>query len=523
MKRINTWYLAGCVLVAAVGIFLVVLPSWERGRPTLNIGAAEAQDGPMFTCGMHPQVLQRGPGTCPICGMDLVPVQKSVQRNDQANSAVTSDQVAVDPVMVQNMGVRVASVKRGAIARTIRTIGEVVVAEDLMSVVNLKFSGWIEKLYVDQTGVKVRRGQPLFRMYSPELVAAQDEYLLALRSAGKNSPLAQAARAKLKFWDVSDARIERLEQRGKARRTVTISAPRTGHVLHKTVVQGARVSAGEDLFQIGKLSAIWVHAQVYEFDAPWVKVGQPATMELAFQRGRLYTGKVSYIYPTLNPKSRTLTVRLEFINPELRLKPGMFATVRMETQRRSGILKIPTEAILYSGERLLVFVTKHVGTYEPREIETGMTGDDHTTEVLSGLTEGERVVTSGQFLLDSESQLQEVIQKFQRAGLQTNVPGTESSPADQSPASGPASQPSGPASQPSGPASQPNGPASQASGPASQPSPHAHALDFSCPMHPQIVRAQAGSCPICGMKLVKQEVVDGTAKPATSSRKGRRR
>ena len=482
---------------------------------TWAIQTAFAEDKQLYTCGMHPQVVQEGPGTCPICSMDLTPMKRgtagakslapkgerkikywrapmdpSYIRDKPGKSPMGMDLVpvyedeetegviAVDPVMVQNMGVRVATLKRGDLSRSVRTVGEVVVAEDLVSVVNLKYSGWIEKLYVDQTGVYVKKGQPLFRIYSPELVAAQDEYLLAVRSAGKDSPLAQSAKAKLGFWDLREGYIKRIEAQDKAQRALTITAPRAGYVLHKNVVEGARAMAGQDLFRIGKLSAIWVHAQIYEFDAPWVRVGQAATMELAFQRGRLYTGRVSYIYPTLNEKTRTLTVRLEFINPELQLKPGMFTTVRITSRKKTDVLKIPTEAILYSGKRLLVFVAKDVGKYEPREITTGMSGDDHTTEVLSGLKEGEKVVVSGQFLLDSESQLQEAVQKLMAARLHKG---------DQ------------PQAMPEHAEHDHESHKSSSTGEDT----------FACPMHPQVKSDKAGSCPICGMELVKKEVVPG--------------
>ena len=410
---------------------------------------------------MHPNVIQEGPGICPICNMDLTPMKKK----ESGGGSEPEGTVTVDPVMVQNMGLRVAKVAEGAISRKVRTLGEVVVAEDLVSVINLKFSGWIEKLHVDRTGARVRKGQALFTIYSPELVSAQEEYLLALRSGGgKDSPLARSARARLAFWDMGEATLARLEKRGKARRTLTIRSPRSGYVLHKNVVAGARVNAGTDLLRMGRLDAIWVQAQVYEWDAPWVRPGQAATMELSFEKGRRYQGKVSYIYPTLNRKTRTLTVRLEFKNPGLQLKPGMFTTVRIETRKQAGVLTVPTEAILHSGERNIVFVAGgQVGKYAPREVVTGLSGDGHITEVKSGLSAGETVVVSGQFLLDSESQLQEAMQKLLAARLQGKQSTVDSR----------------------------------------------QSTVWTCPMHPNIAEDKPGECPICGMDLEKQSRVEG--------------
>ncbi len=415
----------------------------------------------LYTCGMHPNVIQEGIGTCPICGMDLTPMSKGAAGGSGSAGGDAKGTVTVDPVMVQNMGVRVAHAKEQDLSRRVRTIGEVVVAEDLVSVVNLKFSGWIEKLFVDQTGSRVRKGQPLFKVYSPELVSAQEEYLLALRTSGnKESPLVRSARARLAFWDLSAATLRLIQKRGKALRTITVSAPRSGYVLHKNVVMGARVRAGQDLFRIGKLDAIWVHAQVYEWDAPWIRLGQKASMELSFEKGKQYKGKVSYIYPTLNRKTRTLTVRLEFINPQLQLKPGMFTTVWIETRQRSGVLAIPTEAIIHSGERNIVFVAKkEVGKYEPRQVVTGLSGDGHVTEIKSGIKAGEAIVVSGQFLLDSESQLQEALQKLLASRLQVKGGGGAAGPAEV----------------------------------------------WTCPMHPKIAEDKAGECPICGMDLVKKK------------------
>jgi Cu(I)/Ag(I) efflux system membrane fusion protein/cobalt-zinc-cadmium efflux system membrane fusion protein len=385
-------------------------------------------------------------------GMDLVPVYE-----DEAPGASASGGVSIDPRVVQNMGARVEPVRRQTVFRHVRSIGQVEVGEDQISVVNLRFSGWVERIHVDKTGDPVKRGEVLVEVYSPELVAAQKEYLLARRTQGADSALARSARRKLELWDIGKADVEAIVKSGKTRRTLPIRSPRTGFVLHKNVVEGARVQAGQDLYRIGDLSRIWVTAEVYEFDAPWVEVGQPAQMELSYEQGKVREGKVAYIYPTLNEVSRTLTVRLEFENPDMRLKPGMFATVYIQFRRVDDVVAIPTEAILDSGRRKIVFVSAGDGRFEPREIVTGLTGDHHVTEILSGLAAGEEVVVSGQFLLDSESQLQEAIRKLlaRRSGEAPREPLPETA--------------------------------------------------FSCPMHPELISHEAGRCPVCGMDLEERK------------------
>lgn len=459
----------------------------------------------IYTCGMHPNIVEDGPGTCPICGMDLTPKKLAGGGGKGADAdakeprkikhwvapmdpTFISDKpgkspmgmdlvpvyegqgggttITIDPVVVQNMGVRIKPVKQETIFRHIRTIGTVDVAEDQLSVVNLRYSGWVERIYVDETGTLVNRGRALFDIYSPELVSAQEEYLLALRAASAESALVTSARRRLEFWDLSARQIDSIAKQGKALRTITVVAPQTGYILHKNVVKGARVKAGVDLYRIGNLSKIWVNADIYEFDAPWVQLGQRATMELSFQKGKMYEGTVAYVYPTLNVKTRTLTVRLEFDNPGLALKPGMFATVRVEAQRKADVIAVPTEAILHSGDRQLVFVAIDLGKYEMREVVTGIVGDRYMTEVLSGLEPGERVVTSGQFLLDSESQLQEAVQKLLSARLHAKE---------------------------------------KRVGAATTSEEKAGETYWTCGMHPQIVQDGPGTCPICGMDLTEKK------------------
>ena len=390
------------------------------------------------------------PGKSPM-GMDLIPVYEDEIAGDDA--------VSISSAIQQQMGIETAPVELTTVFRHLRTIGIVEVGEDELSVVNLRFSGWIEKIRVDRTGDEVKAGQTLFDIYSPELVAAQEEYLLALRTHGPEASLTHAARRKLELWDLSKYDIEQVVKKNAANRTWPVRSPTDGFVLHKSVVEGARVQAGQDLYRIGNLKRIWVTAEVYEHDAPWIEAGQPAQMELSNAPGQTVDGEVSYVYPTLSEASRTLPVRLEFDNPGVRLKPGMFATVYIQYRRKDAVIAVPTEAILHSGRRQIVFLALGEGRFAAREISTGLVGDQGLTEVLSGLEVGDVAVISGQFLIDSESQLQEAIRKIV-AGAQGN----------------------------------------ETADPA-----HDHPQTvWSCPMHPEILSNAEGSCPQCGMALVER-------------------
>jgi multidrug efflux pump subunit AcrA (membrane-fusion protein) len=405
--------------------------------------ASEVDSDNLYTCGMHPEVIQEGPGQCPICNMDLTSMKLGPAKGSE---------VVVSSATTQNMGIRTERVARQPLFRHLRTIGEVEVGEDQVSVVNLRFGGWAEKIHVDRTGDPVKRGQVLFDIYSPELVTAQEEYLAALR-AGADSPLAASARRRLELWGIATSDLDRVAEAGNSSRTLPVRAPQDGYVLHKQLVEGARVEAGKDLYRVGNLTTIWVTAEVYEHDAPYVSIGQPAQMELSFHKGTSIEGQVSWVYPTLNPISRTLPIRLEFNNPGLQLKPGMFATVYIEFQRIENVIAVPSEAILRSGRRALVFVHTGDGHFDAREITTGLVGDRHLTEVLTGLDEGDEVVISGQFLLDAESQLQEAVAKLM---------GGKMTPAEAAPQTG-----------------------------------------YACPMHPAEHSDELDRCSICGMDLVE--------------------
>ncbi len=312
---------------------------------------------------------------------------------------VVEEPVPTAPGLRQAINLRTAEVVRQPLVRHLRTIGQVEVGEGQVSIVNLRFSGWVEQVHVDQTGDQVRRGQPLFSVYSPELVSAQEDFLRALRTEGPDSYRARDARRRLELWGIATSDLDRLERDGEVRRALPVRSPAAGYVLHKSVVEGSRVQSGQDLYRIGNLDRIWVTADVYEADAPWVAVGQDATLELSFQRGQLLEGAVSYLDPTLDEQGRTLRVRLEFENPGVSLRPGTFATVTIAHQSLEDVLAVPSEAVLEVDGREMVLVDTGGGDLEVRGITTGLVGDGQRTEVVEGLAEGDRVVRSGHLLL----------------------------------------------------------------------------------------------------------------------------
>ena len=378
---------------------------------------SENDEAHQWTCSMHPFVIRDQPGLCPICAMDLVPVQKGAGVGEGAG-------IIIDPATSQNMGVRIATVMRQDISRSIKTIGIVTVDESRQSSINSKVEGWIEKLYVDQTGKPVRKGAPLLEIYSPDLVSAQQEYLLALRNSERlaDNPypeiaagaqrLRDAARTRLKYWDISDKQISALEQSGESRKTLTLYSPTGGIVMMKNALPGMRVMPGEELLQITDLSRIWVDAQLYEYQLPAVQVGQSAEIILPYSIGTVLRGKIAYVYPTLSGETRTARARIELANPGLELKPEMYVDVRIAGESQAAALVIPTEAILDSGEQQTVFVALGEGRFEPRIVRSGVKDDGGNVEILDGLQEGEQVVISAQFMLDSESRLREALQKM---------------------------------------------------------------------------------------------------------------
>jgi Cu(I)/Ag(I) efflux system membrane fusion protein/cobalt-zinc-cadmium efflux system membrane fusion protein len=366
---------------------------------------------------MDPGYVRDAPGKSPM-GMDLVPVCP-----EEAAGGAPGD-VRIDPALAQNMGVRTSHVQRRDLSRAIRAVGRVAFDERRVAHVHTKVQGWVESLHVDYEGQMVERGQPLLELYSPELVATQEELLMAARYRDEtaSSPfedvrdsgvkLFEATRRRLELWDIADRDIDRLLATGDIRKNLTLYSPAKGVVTHQMVRGGMEVGPNQNLYTIADLSRVWVVADVYEYELPWVASGQSAVVELSYLPGRQFEGEVTYVYPFLDPKTRTARVRLEIGNPEVLLKPDMFANVRIETQTRPGVLVVPDEAVLRSGQRSLVIVALGSGRFAPREVTPGLDSGDGWLEIREGVEESEEIVTSGQFLIDSESRLREAVKKL---------------------------------------------------------------------------------------------------------------
>ena len=330
--------------------------------------------------------------------------------------------VSLTPDQVRQFGITFGTVQMRALSDEVRTAGIVVVNETRIAKVTPKFSGYVEQLYGNFVGQSVRRGQILAAVFSPDLVAAEQELILSARLSntigsssvpgvpGTTTDLLSAARERLRLWDVSESQIREVLTTGKPMRTVPILSPTSGVILDKKVVQGQAIQAGEELYTIADLSDVWIDAQLREEDAGRVGVGASAVLQFTSYPGRPYTGRVTYVYPTLAEQARTVKARITVPNPDGRLKPGMYATVTI-TASTASALTVPRSAVVQTGERALVFVDTGGGNLRAQPVQLGRTGSDYV-EVLSGVAAGQRVVTSAQFLLDSESNLAEVMKSM---------------------------------------------------------------------------------------------------------------
>jgi len=435
-KRIKRFFLLA--IFSLIGVMTAPI-TWDgsgmnpTGEPMLTVSKALAAENGLkagmvdpktgkkikyWAAPMDPTYIRNEPGKSPM-GMDLVPVYEEAGEEKEPASTIR-----IDPVTIQNMGVRMERVERKPLIKYIRTFGNITYDERRIYAVNTKFNGWIEKLYVDFIGEKVKKGQPLFDIYSPELVTAQEEYLLSLHhnESLKESPydsiregaqrLLNASRTRLRYWDLTEKQIKKIENTGNVQKTLTIYSPAGGVVIKKNAFQGHYVKAGEHQYEIADLSKVWVDVDIYEYELPWIQKGMSAEMELSYMPGKIFTGKVLYIYPFLEAKTRTAKLRLEFPNPDYQLKPDMYANVTLKSAVSENSLVIPQEAVIDSGVRKIVFVALGKGKFQPREVKLGLEGNDDEFQVLEGLLENEQIVVSAQFMLDSESRLREAIQKM---------------------------------------------------------------------------------------------------------------
>ncbi|HEU4343853.1 MAG TPA: efflux RND transporter periplasmic adaptor subunit [Candidatus Binatia bacterium] len=342
---------------------------------------------------------------------------------------MSSGEIGVSPEKQQMVGIRTAVAEVRPLVKKIRTVGVVTFDETKVAQVFTKVDGWIEQLFVNYTGKLVEKKQPLFTLYSPDLVATQEEYLLALHAeeslasssvrevrAGAAS-LVAGARRRLSLWDISEEQIEELQKTRQPKTTLTIYSPISGFVIKKDSFQGMKVMPDKELYTIADLSTVWVNADIYEFELPYIRTGQKATIALSYFPGRAFTGRVSWIAPVLDEKTRTTKVRLEFSNRDFSLKPEMYANVEIDVDGGKK-LAVPDEAVLDSGVRKVIFVDKGEGRFAPAEVKLGGRFDGYY-EVLEGLSPGERILASASFLLDSESRLKEAM------GAMAGMPGME--------------------------------------------------------------------------------------------------
>ena len=376
---------------------------------------------------MHPWYKSDKPGIAPDCGMKLEPVYAD-SAAAQPGEALPPGTVQITPEKQQLIGVAFSTAEYETSTDTLRAAARVTLDETRISKVQSRVEGWIDQVFVDFTGMQVRKGDPLLTIYSPEALATQQEYLLAIKAQRgmRDNPvhemldsttnLVAAARKRLQLWDITDRQLDQIAATGQPIQNLTLEAPAAGFVMERNAFPKQRVTSETVLYTIADLSTVWVVADVFEYEAASVRLNQPATLTLSYAPGRTFRGRVGYILPQVDPVTRTLKVRLQFDNPGFALKPDMYGEVQFQTGGARRLV-VPQSAVLNSGDRQMVFLDRGNGNFEPRAVKIGVQSGDRI-EILSGLSAGERIVTSGNFLIDSESQL-----KSAAAGGMAGMPG----------------------------------------------------------------------------------------------------
>ncbi|HXI03942.1 MAG TPA: efflux RND transporter periplasmic adaptor subunit [Candidatus Saccharimonadales bacterium] len=454
------------------------IPLFEAWSHAPRAAAGAGEEKKLWTCSMHPQVISDEPGKCPICGMDLVPVRhgtaaapaagekapgepKILFYRNPMDPTVTSPvpmkdpmgmdyvpvyaaeegaagsapgTVVIDPAIVQNMGVLSEKIARKDLRRSVRTVGYLDYDQEKMVSVTTKYDGFVEKVYVNYIGQPVSKGDPLFDIYSPALVQTEQELLSAIEFSrrmdaapddmrSRSEDLVKAARQRLAYWDITPEQVSEIEKTGKVLRALTVTAPTGGLVMKRQEgLEGMAVRPGMDVIHIADLSSLWLKVEVFEDQLAWLRKGSTARVSLTYFPGESFSGQVRFIEPQVSEKTRTVNLTLEVPNADGRLRAGMYATVEFAPVVARDSLAVPATAVLRTGLRNVVIVSLGGGRFAPREVKLGAAGEGWY-QVLSGLREGDEVVTSSQFLIDSESNLQEAIQKMVEPG--TTVPSGE--------------------------------------------------------------------------------------------------
>ncbi len=368
-----------------------------------SVDTAENNDAPqLYTCGMHPQIISDEPGFCPICEMKLTPKRKS---------GSNSSEIIIDPTTTQNMGLVTTEITNDYLTKTVQAFGKVDYNEPDLYDVTLKFNGWVEKLFVNYEGEEVYKGQPLLEIYSPELVAAQKELLILNKSksiTALDNNLVEIASERLSNWDISSDQIKNILATGKIIKNVIIRSGASGIVIEKNVKEGSRLTAATVVYKIADISKVWVKGYIYEQDAPFVSLGQNARVRFPNLSQKVYDAKVSYISTFLNPRHQ-IEIRMIVKNEDNLLKPEMYAEIVLNSTSASKKMQIPRRAVIYSGTKTGVYLARGNDTYQYQQVELGALGNDDLIEVKDGLSLSDKVIVSGQFLLDSESRLNEAI------------------------------------------------------------------------------------------------------------------
>ncbi len=431
------------ILLVIIGAgFIAIKFNFVQNISNIFSSSKTESKAEVYLCPMHPTYTSDKPGDCPICGMRLVKREKEdkkvvhrmvkdmkmpmddmkMEEGSEKSQGSEEFKLEIDPVKEQYLGIKTTKAKLENVQKEIKALGTVTVDETKLAHIHTKFSGYIQKVFANYEGKLVQKGQPLFTVYSPELVSTQEEYLLALEAKEKlqgskfpeiaksQSELLSAARRRLELWDVSDEQINKLEKSKQVTKELTIYSPTNGFITKREAFEGTEIAPENTLYDIADLSRVWVIVEVYEKDLPFISVGQSAIINFEYENIKPFTGKITYVYPEIDPMTRTAKVRLEVNNSGFKLKPNMYVNAILTANIGRNIV-IPKRAAIDSGKRQIVFVKEKEGKFIPKEVKLGPEVNDERV-IYSGINDGEEVVTDGNFLLDSESNLETALEQM---------------------------------------------------------------------------------------------------------------